>query len=563
MNKEKIRASKRLMALVFLQAILFTSYSQQLDQVGKKGGVKVNGGINMNQVYRTNASGDMNPYSVVLSGNINTSVYGMSVPLTFTWSNYQWTYTQPFNQFSLSPSYKWITTHIGWSSMSFSPYSLNGHSFSGVGVDLTPTDKWKVSVMYGRLLKESKGDTLQGYNPQYRRFGTGMKTQYAFDSGEIGVHFFRGWDDDHKPVDYIDSLGIAPKENVVLGTTFALRPFKNLAVRGEVSVTSLTEDNRISSATDWNGAATFRYHAFKTDMSYSTRLGSVGAGIEYVEPGYNTLGSYYMVNDFVNYTINAATSILKGKVTAAASVGLRETNLNNQSETDQRDVVENINISFSPTDKLNFSATYSNFYNYSFVRPLFEETNTHTDYELMDTLRFTQINENIALNGNWRFKETEQQKHSLMAGFNIQQATQNQSDAVENSNSQFVNASGGYSLGLTATALTLSVNMNYSRNKMPESINEAYGPILSIRKSMLDKTLRHRLSVSWNGTYVDKVKNGDVLTARIGSSYTLKKKHSFNLNIAWSERNRTTGTNTSYTTATLGYNYQFGWPKKD
>ncbi len=150
-----------------------------------------------------------------------------------------------------------------------------------------------------------------------------------------------------------------------------------------------------------------------------------------------------------------------------------------------------------------------------------------------------------------------------MAGFNIQQATQNQSDAVENSNSQFVNASGGYSLGLTATALTLSVNMNYSRNKMPESINEAYGPILSIRKSMLDKTLRHRLSVSWNGTYVDKVKNGDVLTARIGSSYTLKKKHSFNLNIAWSERNRTTGTNTSYTTATLGYNYQFGWPKKD
>lgn len=562
MTKEKLRACKRLIALVFMQTLLFTAYAQQLDQVGKKGGLKINGGINMNHVYKTNVSGDMNPYSVVLSGNINTSIYGMSVPLTFTWSNYQWTYTQPFNQFSLSPSYKWVTAHLGWSSMTFSPYSLNGHSFSGVGLDLTPNDKWKISVMYGRLLKELKGDTLQGYNPQYQRYGTGINTQYNFEFGEIGVHFFRGWDDEHKPVDYIDSLGITPQENVVLGTTFSVRPLKNIAVRGEVSVTSLTQDKRISSATDWNGAATFRHHAFKTDVSYSTRIGSIGAGVEFVEPGYNTLGSYYMVNDFVNYTLNLATSILNGKISTAASVGIRETNLNNQSETDQRDVVENINVSFSPTDKLNFSATYSNFYNYSFVRPLFDETNTHTDYELMDTLRFTQINENFALNGNWRFKETEEQKHSLMAGFNIQQATQSQSEAVENSNSRFINASGGYSLGLTATALTLSVNVNYSRNKMPESLNEAYGPIISVSKSMLEKTLRHRLSLSWNGTYVDKVKNGDVYTARVGSSYTIKKKHSFNLNVAWSKRQRNTGSNSSYTTVTFGYNYQFGWPKK-
>ncbi len=558
------RKSKRLIILAFLQTILFSSaISQQLDQIGKKGGVKVNGGINMNHVYKTNVSGDINPYSVVLSGNVNTSIYGMSVPLTFTWSNNQWTYTQPFNQFSLSPSYKWITAHLGWSSMSFSPYSLNGHSFSGVGVDLTPNDKFKLSVMYGRLLKESKGDTIQGFNPQYRRMGTGFKTQYNLEFGEVGIHFFRGWDDENKPVDYIDSLGIAPMENIVLGTSFSLRPVQNIAVKGEISVTSLTEDRRISSASNWNGAATFRHHAFKTDASYSTRIGSIGAGVEYVEPGYNTLGAYYMVDDFVNYTVNAATSILNGKVSAAASIGIRETNLNNQSETDQRDVVKNLNIGFVPSDKISLNATYSNFYNYSFVRPLFEETNTHTDYELMDTLRFTQINENFSINSNWRFKETEKQKHSIMVGVNIQQATQKQTDAIENSKSTFINASGGYSWSLVPTNLNLAVNMNYSRNKMTESLNEAFGPIFSVRKSMLDKTLRHRLSVSWNGTYADKKKNADVLTARIGSSYTLKKKHRINLNIAWSQRSRNSGSKTSYATATLGYNYQFGWSKKE
>ncbi|WP_143525002.1 TonB-dependent receptor [Labilibacter marinus] len=537
--------------------------AQQLDQIGKKDPIKINGGVNMNQVYRSNVTGDVNPYSLVLNGNVNTSIYGMSVPLSFTWSNYQWTYTQPFNQFTLSPSYKWATAHIGWSSMSFSPYSLNGHSFSGLGVELDPNEKIKLSAMYGRLLKASPGDTINGYKPQYKRMGGGLKTTYQFQFGEIGVHFFRAWDDDERPVDYIDSLGVSPKENLVVGTSFSVRPVKSIAFSGEYSVSALSEDNRISAASDIDGAATFLHHAIKSDLTWSTRLGSLGAGIEYVEPGFNTLGSYYMVNDFINYTVNATTSLVSGKVNVAASVGIRETNTDDQSETDQKDVINNINISFVPNDKLSFNLNYSNFYNYSFVRPLFDETNTHTEYELMDTLRFTQINENFALNANWGVKVTDEQNHSIMASVNVQQATQSQSDAVENSNTNFFNGSGGYSWSLIKSDFNLALNMNYSRNKLPDAISEAYGPILSVRKGMLEKTLRHRLSLSWNGTYVDQIKNGDVLTARLGSSYTIKKKHRLNLSVAWSKRSRNTGTITSYTTATLGYSYQFGWPKKD
>ncbi len=553
---------KLILLLTVLLNIPKSVNSQQLDQIGKKDPVKINGGLNVNQVYRSNAANGTDPYSLVVNGNLNTTIYGMAVPLSFTWSNYKWTYTQPFNQFTLSPSYKWITAHLGWSSMSFSPYSLNGHSFSGVGLDLTPNDKFKISTMYGRLLKESKGDTINGYNPQYRRMGMGLKTQYVFKLGEVGIHFFRAWDDESKPVEYIDSLGITPQDNVVVGTTFSIRPVKSIAIRGEVAVSSLSEDSRISKSTDLNGASTFRHHAIKSDITWSTRVGSIGAGIEYVEPGYNTLGSYYMVNDFINYTLNASTSILNGKINVSATMGIRETNLNNQSETDQRDVINTVNIGFVPSDKLSFNATYSNFYNYSFVRPLFDETNTHTEYELMDTLRFTQINENFGLNGNWRFKESEQQKHALTGGINIQQATQSQSDAIENSNTNFINATGGYSWTLTTIDFNISVNTNYSRNKTPQSISEAYGPILSLRKGMFEKTLRNRLSISWNGTYLDKVKSGDVLTARFGSNYTLKKKHRFNLSIAWSRRASNSRGNVSYTTATLGYNYQFGWPKK-
>ena len=109
---------------------------------------------------------------------------------------------------------------------------------------------------------------------------------------------------------------------------------------------------------------------------------------------------------------------------------------------------------------------------------------------------------------------------------------------------------------------SLGLNLNYSRNTMPDNISEAYGPILSIRKGLFNKTLLNNMSVSWNGTYVDKLKNGNVITARWGTNYTLKKQHRLNFSLAWSQRNRLIGPSVSYTTATLGYSYQFSLKKK-
>jgi len=551
------------LTLTFLMLFLVNVLSaQQLDKLGKKDGLKLNGGLNINQVYRSNAANGIDPYAMIVTGNVAANIYGMSIPVSFTWSNQNWTYTQPFNQFSISPTYKWATLHLGYSSMSFSPYSLSGHTFAGAGIDLTPTDKLKISAMHGRLRKALAGDTLAGFDPQYKRMGSGFKAAYTFKNAELGVHLFYGEDDTHQPFEKMDSLGITPKENMVLGSTFMVRPLERLTWRGEMSVSSLSHDRRLSSASDFNGAATFRYHAAKSDLSYSTSIGSVGAGIEYVEPGYETLGAYYTVNDFVNYTINLATVVLNGKVTMAASVGVRQTNLDNQSDTDQKDNIQNLSVGFNPNERFNLNLSYSNFYNYTHVQTVFEETNTHTDYELLDTLTFTQINESINLSANWQIKKTETNKHTLNGNVNFQQASQNQSDVVENADSRFINASGGYAWARLQQNLSLGVNMNYSRNKTATGISEGYGPIIFVRKSYFDKKWRNSLSVSWNGTYMDQVSSGNVMTARFGSNYAIKKKHLLNLSLAYSQRKRN-DSNKAYTTATLGYSYRFGWPKKE
>ena len=534
--------------------------SQQLDKIGEEDPLKINGGFSLNQLWRNETYGGSKPYSMVATGNVTASLYGMTIPFTFTWSNEQWTYTQPFNRFSLMPSYKWTRLHLGWSSMNYSNYTLAGHSFLGAGIELTPGDKFRFSAMHGELLKANKGDTIRGYDPQYQRLGSGFKTDYIFEKGEVSLMIFHGKDQTHKPVDYIDSLGISPKENIAAGAKLTLRPTSRISLVSEFHVSSLSNDRRISSSMDNDGAATFRYHAALFQGTYNTGIGSIGAGVEYVEPGYETLGAYYVVNDFINYTLNLATSLSKGRINIAANTGVRKNNLNGEADSDRNDIINSVTVGFMPSEKLMFNMSYSNFYNYTHVRPLIDELIAQTEYELMDTLRFTQINENINLGANWRISDTETAGHSVMMNLGFQQATQTQNSANENAGSKFMNASSGYQFSLKASKLNIGLNSNYSRNNNSQGIMESIGPMLSVKKTF-STNISGNLSLGWNGTFINGNKTGNISTARFSTSYTHKRVHVFGLNTAFNNRVYS-GVNKQNITATLNYSYSFGWPKE-
>jgi len=537
--------------------------AQQIDRIGEDGGLKTSGGVTIDQVYRQNAYHKGKPWSVVATGRLNASIYGMSVPLSFTWSNERWTYTQPFNQFSISPSYKWATLHLGWASMNFSPYSLSGHSFAGVGVEVQPGDKFRLKAMHGRLKKALEGDTVKGYDPAYRRTGSGLQGSYSFDRGEVGMSLFHAADDTQKPVDYIDSLGITPKENIVLTSHLNYRLTDHFTLVADLGLSNLSRDRRESGAARRNGRATYRYHAAKTSLTYNASIGSVGGSVEYVEPGYETLGAYYTVNDLVHYTLNVATSLFEGRVTAAASSGIRKNNLDGKSDSQSRDVVSNINIGFNPSEKLAFNLTYSNFTNYTHVQTLFDEVEAQTEYELMDTLRFTQISENANLSANWRMNDSESSSHSLMFNLGLQKASQSQSDVPDHTNSNFVNASSGYQWNVSSKEFSLGLNANYSRNETENAVNEMMGPVFQIRKSFFDKTLKNAFSASWNGTYTEGNKSGSVLSARLNHSYTLREKHRFSLSGSYKARQTRDNEDREYFTISLRYSFNFSWPSKE
>ena len=88
------------------------------------------------------------PTSWTLVGTPTLSIYGVSLPFNFILSDQESSFRQPFDQFGVSPSYKWATLHIGYNSLTYSKYTLTGITFLGAGIDINP-EPLRLSVAYG------------------------------------------------------------------------------------------------------------------------------------------------------------------------------------------------------------------------------------------------------------------------------------------------------------------------------------------------------------------------------------------------------------------------------
>jgi hypothetical protein len=136
-------------------SLCIPAMGQDLASIGRENPFSVSGGVSLSQIFYAVHGIDSrrDPYSYYASGNINFSLYGWSCPVSFSLSNQGVSYQQPFNQYSLHPTYKAFTGHVGYISMSYSPYTVSGHTFLGGAVDVAPADsKWKFSGLYGRVL---------------------------------------------------------------------------------------------------------------------------------------------------------------------------------------------------------------------------------------------------------------------------------------------------------------------------------------------------------------------------------------------------------------------------
>lgn len=550
-------------------------YAQNLESIGKEKPLQISGGASLNQIfYSVNGiESRRDPYSYFASGNVNFSLYGWSVPLSFSISNQNTSFQQPFNQYSLHPTYKWVTGHFGYTSMSFSPYTVNGHVFLGGGVDLAPEGKFRVSALYGRFLKAVDPDTAIENNsiPAYKRMGYGVKASYGDGGNFVDVIMFHAQDELNSVSFSPDSVGVLPEENLVMSISAGKTILRKLLLKAELAGSALSRDTRSAEADHKNALAKPKflytprlsssyYKAFKTSLSYQQDGYSLGVAYERIDPLYRTLGSYYFNNDLENITANAAVSLLKGKVNLSGSGGTQRDNLDRSKVSTMRRMVGSLNIGYAPTQKLNFTGSYSNFQTYTNIRSQFVDINQLTPYDNLDTLNFTQISQNATLTTMYMFGADEKKRQSVNLNLTFQDAADKQSVAAQNSGTQFYNVNAAYAMNLVPQNMMISASFNATLNESPGNSSRTLGPTGAVSKSFFDKKLRTTLSSSYNNSYSNGQKTNSIINGRFNASITLQKKHNVNFSMVVLNRGSSReGAAQSFTefTGTLGYSYSF------
>lgn len=554
------------------------SFSQDLGAIGQKDQLNVTGGISTNQVYYNAFGADQrrDPYNYFLTGNINFNIYGWNVPFSYTYSNQNSSFQQPFNQYSMHPYYKWVKAHIGYTSMTFSPYTLSGHLFYGAGLELTPGDKFKIEMMYGRLNKAVNYDSIAKNNiPTYKRTGYGLKLGYNLKTGVIETMFFRSKDESGSldsslfPAD----LNLTPEENLVLSVKTNQKVYKGFSLSFEYSASAITKDTRLGDSTSQannifkyvgpffnaNNSSSY-YNAFNAGLQYSFNVSSLSLRYERIDPEYQTHGAYYFTNDLENIAINATTALFKQKVNIGANVGIQRDDIDNQKMSSMQRVVSSFNVGINAWEKFNISLAYSNFQSYTNIKSQYDRLTELTPYDNLDTLNFTQISQNANANIGYNIKNTESIRQQLNLNVSYQKAADKQGTSNTNAGSDFINLNTAYSHSVVPLTLSVTLAANYNRSNSVNLVTEMFGPTLAINKSFFDKLLRSNISVTWNNAYSNSALTSRVISVRFTNSVNYKKQHSINLSLVYVNRHNPLAEITkdfSEFTATLGYNYNF------
>jgi hypothetical protein len=514
--------------------------AQDVAQMVRSKPVRVNGSIDARMQFysSTGASYGYLPFNYIISGNPVLTLYGYQVPFSFIIGKQQSGVGQPFNQFGLSPTYKWITLHLGYRNLTYSPFTLGGYCFFGAGVDLRP-GKFRLSAMYGRFNKASILDTAAGLsvnNFSYTRKGWAAKIGYGGEQNFVELIALRAGDDSSSLKSLskamADSFGIAPAQNMVLGANTRLTFFKKLVWEAQAAFSLYTNDLRslpldsLGIEQKWKdlagkapiavNASSEYYTALQTSLQYRSRQFSLRLQYQRVDPGYQSMGAYFLNNDYQNITIAPSFMALKNKLRFSGSLGFQQDDLKEIKRASSKKVIAAANLSADLTQRLGIDASFNNYSINQTIKAL----------RLADSLKVVQNNMNVSVTPRYMINST---AHTHMILLNASLNTVKElnperiSEQVGDITTQLYYLT--YQLGFNAAALSTYVTFNYAYNKGPQLQDKNYGATVGASKSFL----KDQLSVSLNNSIIINDRNessGLIVNESLQTNYRFFKKHS-------------------------------------
>jgi len=538
----------------------------------KENPISVNGSIGANAVfYKANGiQARRDPFYYVFNANLNFTLFDkISVPFSAVitqqdknFSNGIDKFSQPFNQFGISPKYKWLTVHAGYRALDYSEYTLAGALFLGGAIEIKP-EKYLLngSAFYGRFSKAIPKGGVDGVVvtvPAYERLGGGTKLRLGNDINCAEVIVMKIRDDIHS-IAIDSSMSQTPQENDVISIGGKKQIAKIVSFSADMAFSMLTKNlyeeeirlPRFSYANQFYSPRPSSQFNKALNAALEMRPGKMQVGIRYkrIDPDYRTLGAVFLTNDVEEISTNSAFSLLKSKINVNASAGLQRNNLDQIQTMTSRRLIGSCNFVYAVNSKLNLNLNYSNFSSNTIpMRDAFT-----------DTIRFVQLTQNGGFNTTYSFGKKNIQ-HTVSNSITYQESGGNQIFS-----STFLNEVFSYNFNFTKQSL--SINLSSIYNSIAYSGNNShagFGPSLGIQKGIFKNKMRLSLNAGFQDTYQNNQNINKNITASFSIQFTIDKHQSLQADLGYLERKAIQVGSSSFSESrgSIAYRYNFIVKKK-
>lgn len=552
--------TRALFAAVTFILVCSTLHAQDLERIGQEKPVKITGSVSARGTFYgvDGIRQRRSPLAYILSGQVNVNLYDLSFPFSFSYSNQDRSFSQPFNQFGVSPRYKWITGHLGYRNLTFSPYTMAGHQILGGGLELTPGD-FRLSFVAGRLKQAVQADTadstiLQREGASYERTGFAGRIGYGSDAASLDVMFLKAKDDTASISNPAPDGDLMPAENLVIGATAALRFFKGMNLQVTGAISDYTRDLRSDSIPLSGVAESFGdvipprlstqvYTALNAGLTYQT--GNFYGRFDYVrvDPDYQSMGAYFLNSDVQSFTFTPSISLAKNRLSLSAILQYQHDNLQNKKLATTSRIAPSLNVAWSPGTTFGLNLNVADMLTSQAAGRL----------PLNDTTMMEQHNPTIILSPRYVIADTSVSHAFYLTGMHSR-LIDNNAFTAQYTEYNTTSADLSYNLDLSKSALSLTGSVSTTRLENLGGEFYTSGFALGGTKGLMEQRLNLNAGLSMSFQ-----EGGNTLSVGLGGTFKGGDHHNLSLNFSMTSANGSNSTISSFTeyTGTAGYAYNF------
>ena len=478
--------------------------AQEIGSGNKKSAFTLNGGFGAsanfytsNETVATRPSFAWNTY-----GSFMARTKEVELPFSFVINQYNNSHTSPYIQAGISPTYQWAKLHLGYRNMLFSPFTFEGQSFRGAGLELTPS-QFRFAAFYGRLNKAVNEDTSSSSFrlPQYSRTGYGVKVGVGNSNRFFDLIYFHAKDDSSSAsiINRSSRNALHAQENAVMGTSFKLTIAKKWIWTGDAAISGLVQDLSGKQSFDSsnetsrkfiknflpNNANVLANYAGQSSLTFVTTNFNGNLGYRRVQPGFKSFGTPYMTDDIELISFLSGFSIVNGKVNISTNLSQQHNNLNETLEAEMQTQVGNLNVNAILGQNFNLNLNFSG-YN---LKQRNDRNELPDSLRLPDSILLRQRIAQYSLNPSYNITNGNN-IHYISGNITLQTLKDKNPKTAPQTNSNNLSSSLTYTLALIKQAYSFSFNYLYSRYKQEVNSYNSNGATVGASAQLLkDKTL--------------------------------------------------------------------------